>query len=493
MTMSRVLFSIPMLLLLSNLIPPSLRAGEDPDIALFQLAGLGEESASKQAYEQLAPHWRNGYTVMFVEMARLLPAAPRYKRALEVNPAGGGSGALAFQDQIRQWRLSPRGAARARITAFLEEHTGQKFGDDLQAWRLWMWSLDEPMHQDYLTFKRWYYSLIDPRMQAFFQDGSPHLIRLDEIDWGGVKVNGIPPLDHAAREPAAKAKWLKGNHVVFGIVHNGEALAFPKRILAWHEMARDTIGGQAIALVYCTLCGTAIPYKADVAGNTLTFGTSGLLYRSNKLMFDEETNTLWSTLEGKPVLGPLVPQNLHLDSLPIVTTTWKEWKNRYPDTQVISLETGYERDYGEGIAYADYFKNDDLMFLVPSTDDRLKNKDEILALKIPTQAKPGGRPFIPVAVSSKFLQKHKLFSLHDRGWPYLIITDDSGAHRVYETPNSTFSHHKKGLVDAQNRIWTITAPGLVPESGGETLPRVPAFRAFWFGWQAQYPDTVLIR
>jgi hypothetical protein len=147
-------------------------------------------------------------------------------------------------------------------------------------------------------------------------------IRLDEIDWGGVRVNGIPPLRSPKLVPAEAATWLLDGHIVFGVEVNGEARAYPKRILAWHELATDRLGGLDLTIVYCTLCGTVIPYQSQAGGRRFTFGTSGLLYRSNKLMFDEETGSLWSALDGKPVVGALVGSGLQLAFTSAVTTTW---------------------------------------------------------------------------------------------------------------------------------------------------------------------------
>ena len=121
-----------------------------------------------------------------------------------------------------------------------------------------------------------------------------------------------------------------------------------------------------------------IPYESVVDGRHITFGTSGLLYRSNKLMFDNETKSLWNTLEGVPVVGPLVNSGVRLRHRSVVTTTWKEWRRKHLETTVLSLDTGHERDYREGAAYRDYFSTDDLMFAVSKTDRRLKNKDEVV-------------------------------------------------------------------------------------------------------------------
>ena len=90
---------------------------------------------------------------------------------------------------------------------------------------------------------------------------------------------------------------------------------------------------------------------------------------------------MWFTLKGSPVTGKLVGKNIRLKLLYVVTTTWKEWRLRHPNTKVLSLETGHERNYDEGAAYRDYFAKDKLMFNVPKTDNRLVNKAEVLALR----------------------------------------------------------------------------------------------------------------
>ena len=138
--------------------------------------------------------------------------------------------------------------------------------------------------------------------------------------------------------PADEASYLEDGHVVFGVVAGGEARAYPKRIMGWHEMAIDRLGGVELTIVYCTLCGTAIPYESILDGRHVRFGTSGLLYRSNKLMFDHGTWSLWNTIMGEPVVGPLVGTGVRLTHRAVVTTTWGEWRRMHPGTTVLSLE-----------------------------------------------------------------------------------------------------------------------------------------------------------
>ena len=322
----------------------------------FLAAASSDPQQAQAALADIAARWRDGYAAMIVDVVRFLPS-PRANRTADEGAFAGlrrcdgraAAGRHAGPDDFPPMvRSSPGADTRRRLTTFLERQTRQRFGDDLRAWRKWMWALPDSPHPDYASFKAELYSRIDPQFRAFFPPRVRSTIRLDEIDWGGVTVNGIPPLRSPKTIPAADATWLRDGHIVFGIIINGQARAYPKRILAWHEMAIDRVGGVDLTIVYCTLCGTVIPYESGVSGRRLTFGTSGLLYRSNKLMFDEETRSLWSSLEGVPVVGTLVDSGLQLPFRSVVTTTWGEWKRDHPTTTVLSLETGYERELRRG-------------------------------------------------------------------------------------------------------------------------------------------------
>ena len=247
-------------------------------------------------------------------------------------------------------------------------------------WHDWIWDQPYDPHPDYAFFKGLLYSQLDPRLEAFFPQGVRSLIRLDEIDRGGVAVNGIPPLEYPKRLDASAAHYLRDDDIVFGIALEDEARAYPKRILAWHEMALDRLGGVELTIVYCTLCGTVIPFESVANGRHFTFGTSGLLYRSNKLMFDHETRSLWNTFGDVPVVGSLAGSGIELTPHATVTTTWGEWRSLHPATTVLSLDTGHRRDYSEGAAYRNYFSTDELMFQVSNTDSLLKNKEEVLVV-----------------------------------------------------------------------------------------------------------------
>lgn len=352
---------------------------------------------------------------------------------------------------VEMLRVSP-GISRERLLHVLVQQTKQDFSTDPAKWSEAVWKLPYNPYAQYAEFKGILYSIVDPRMRNFFPPHVPARIRLDEVEWGGVQVNGIPPLVRPNTIAAKDATYLADSDRVFGIEVHGQARAYPQRILAWHEMALDRLGGLDLTVVYCTLCGTVIPYRS----RGYIFGTSGLLYESSKLMFDAGTSSLWSTLQGEPVIGRLANSGVTLDFQPVVTTMWGGWRANYPHTTVLSLDTGYDRDYGEGVAYHDYFATETLMFQVSRTDSRLRNKDEVLAIPLPGKK--------PLAFSVSYLQKHPKLTYTHEGVSIEIVTSKHGANRVYRGGHA-----------------------------GDETARIPAFRAFWFGWYAQFPNTVLVK
>ncbi len=369
----------------------------------------------------------------------------------------------------------------------MEEKTGNKFGYNIDAWYEWIWNQDSIEHKQYADFKSLLYSNIDPKFAAYFNSNYKSKIRLDEVRWGGVVQDGIPPLRNPVMITAPEAKYLDDSNIVFGLEVNGDARAYPKRIMAWHEMFVDDVGGIPVAGVYCTLCGSMILYKTEVNGVNHEIGTSGFLYRSNKLMYDKKTQSLWNTLWGRPVIGKLADKDIELERKSIVTTTWGEWKKRHPDTKVLSLKTGHARDYSEGAAYRQYFATDELMFTVPKLDKRLKNKDEVLGLIFAEHAD------MPFAVSSSYLSKKPIYQNSIGNKDFVVFTDQSGASRVYESKGRQFTDWDKlySVKDSSNTSWKLSE-SRIESSDGEVLYRLPAHSAFWFGWYSAYPNTKLI-
>ena len=383
--------------------------------------------------------------------------------------------------------LSRNHVLQQRALDLLETRTGRDHGFDLNAWFAWAWAQDFDLPVDYAEFKSRLYRRIDPRFAEYFSASRATAIRLDEIRWGGVLQDGIPPLRNPAMIEAVAADYLDDDNVVFGIEINGDARAYPKRILAWHEMFVDTVGGMPVTGVYCTLCGSMILYESTAGGVRHELGTSGFLFRSNKLMYDQATQSLWNTMWGTPAVGPLVGQGIRLPRRSVVTTTWGEWRRRHPGTTVLSLATGHRRDYGEGVAYRDYFATDELMFNSSQVDNRLANKAEVLGL---LSDDGDGRP---LAISADYAKAHPLLHerVGDRG--VVVLTDTTGAMRAYASQDVRFDRWDGDatLRDARGRTWTLNEDRLVAEDG-TTLARLPSHSAFWFGWYGAYTSTRLL-
>ena len=238
-------------------------------------------------------------------------------------------------------------------------------------------------------------------------------------------------------------------------------------------------------------------YSAKIDGEPTTFGTSGLLYRSNKLMYDRLTNTLWSSLVGRPVIGKLAMRDdLQLDFFPVALTTWQEWLEENPDTGIISNDTGYysPRFYQpesdpKSIYYA-YRVDPGTMFPVWNRDARLDVKDEVLALSVGDTHKA-----YPISNLNEIRVVND--TIGDRDIVILASSISSDA-RVYESGGREFRPDPDtqtpvipgSVIDENGGVWQVSDTGLTgPE--GEMLSRLPSYVSFWFGWYAFHPDTLL--
>jgi Protein of unknown function (DUF3179) len=239
-----------------------------------------------------------------------------------------------------------QGEQREPLIEALRKLTGEDPGTRYHDWvEVVGRSTDLVPAPGYLAWKGELFARIDPRYRDLFAPGTPLRVRPEEILWGGVKLDGIPSLDdppRVAATPPTLAGDLEERERIFGVSLGGEHRAYPLRYLSWHEMLNDEVGGEPITVSFCSLCGSGLAFSAKTPdGGRRTFGTSGLLYRSNKLMFDRETKTLWSQMTGEAVLGSLAAKAERLAVLPMTLTTWGEWRTLHPDTTVLHLDARY--------------------------------------------------------------------------------------------------------------------------------------------------------
>jgi hypothetical protein len=303
-------------------------------------------------------------------------------------------------------------------------------------------------------------------------------IRLEEITWGGVPVDGIPSLDHPKLIAAAAADYLRDDDLVFGIEIDGDARAYPLRIMGWHEMFNEVIGGVPVALAYCTLCGSGILFETRVDGREkpFVFGSSGLLYHSNKLMFDRETNSLWNQFTGQPVVGPLVESGITLAIRPVVIVTWAKWRAAHPASRVLSLDTGHQRDYGPGVVYAEYFASPDLMFPSQADESRLRQKDYVFGIRGVGAAKAWPlAAFADDAVINDAVGSRAVVLIGDA---------ETRSVRAYERGGLRFeAAAEDGRLQGPDGVWQVTEEALLGP-GGARLARVPGHIAYWFAWDS---------
>ena len=280
--------------------------------------------------------------------------------------------------------LASRLAAAASQLLGVEIKLGNHWGlmvDHLIAW-------DIPAPPDYLSVKRSIYAMVLPATDKLFTPGT---IDWRHVSWGGVLIddrpfgktdepcNCIPAADNPAVSKAVETTWIEDDDIVFGIGINGEYRAYPRRIMEVREMVNDTLGGRDLGIPYCTLCGSAQAYLTDEVPDGVerpVLRTSGLLIRSNKVMFDLNSFSVFDTFTGQAVTGPLAQRGIALNQVSVVTTSWGEWQAAHPDTTVLLESLALGRDF-------DFRNNRDAdgpIFPIGDVDPRLPVQEDVVGV-----------------------------------------------------------------------------------------------------------------
>ncbi len=231
-------------------------------------------------------------------------------------------------------------------------------------------------------------------------------------------------------------------------------------------------------------------YSTEIDGENTEFGTSGMLYRSNKLMYDRATETLWHQFRGEPVVGQLAGSGIRLEVLPNVLTTWEEWLAQHPDTTVISNETGvygpdqYLSEDDPKSIYFSYRADSGTMFPVGISDDTLAIKEQVFGLTFGEQSR---------AYPRDILTQESVVNDTVGDQEVVIITTANGGSRAYERQGLTFQFSDDNqLVDNTGAQWLVLEDAMENLSvPAQRLQRLPSKDAYWFGWYAFYPDTDL--
>ena len=210
------------------------------------------------------------------------------------------------------------------------------------------------------------------------------LIPVNEVMNGGPGKDGIPSLELPDFVSAESAEYMDPEDLILGIVMNNEVRAYPIKILDWHEIINDSISGVHYSITYCPLTGTGIGWSQEQNGIRSTFGVSGLLYNSNLIPYDRETDSYWSQIRLDCVQGSRKGENIK--TIQLIETTWENWKNMYPNTKVVAVNTNFDRQYNQ-YPYGDYRSINTTYFPANPVDTRLHSKEVVHGIVLNDHAK----------------------------------------------------------------------------------------------------------
>ncbi len=334
-------------------------------------------------------------------------------------------------------------------------------------------------------------------------DGLPQpLVDMQRVVSGGPPPDGIPPIDRPRFHRAGDVDFLKDREPVIAVEIRGEARAYPVQILTWHEIVNDTIGGEPVTVSYCPLCNTAIVYDRRLGERILDFGTSGRLYNSALVMYDRQTESLWSHFNAQAIAGVLTGEEL--DRHPAAMVGWGEWREANPTGLVLSRETGHDRNYGRN-PYTGYDDIDQSPFLFDGdADGRLRPMTRVVGLgdaddAVAVQLEPllqtgvmevelGGEPVVVWAKrgTSSALDSSAIAEGRDVGTTGAFVPQVAGERLRFERDGDLFRDEQTGS------IWNVLGEAIDGPHKGQQLQRVRHVDTFWFAWAAFLPDTQVV-
>jgi hypothetical protein len=320
------------------------------------------------------------------------------------------------------------------------------------------------------------------------QEEEKSVVPLDQIVSGGPPPDGIPSIDNPKFTSVKEAdEILEDSELVVGLNVNGDIRAYPLQILVWHEIVNDDVGGVPVALTYCPLCFTNQVFNRTLEdGNVVEFGTSGKLYNSNLVMYDRASNSLWSQALAQGIVGKYAGVNLQ--RIPFDVANWKEWKQLYPESKVLSRDTGSSRPYGAD-PYGDYYTNSEVLFPISNQDNRLRLKEIVIGLENNGQNK---------AYRLQDIEHNKIINDKISNNPIVLMSSFPFIVRAFDpivdgqALQFKFNPYNNSFLDLQTGSeWNIEGIAVEGELKGTELIRLPYDEGFWFEWVAFHPETEL--
>lgn len=311
---------------------------------------------------------------------------------------------------------------------------GEKFGKDVE-----LPMVDRPM---------------EPSEEEGIQitpEGVKYLVHPDKLLAGGPPKDGIPSIDNPRFVSVQEAdNWIKDNELVLAIAYKGVKRVYPLQIMVWHEIVNDVIAGDSLLITYCPLCGSGIAYERtliiDGEKKEVEFGVSGKLYNSNLVMYDRETGSYWTQIDGRAIVGELT--NRQLKAVSIDTVVWRDWKKAHPDSEVLSQDTGFSRAYGRD-PYGNYYETTFVMFPVENKDDRIHPKTVVFGIEV------------------------------------------DGVYKAYTEDELKKVGSITDTINDVTILLTRDETGVVKIINKNTNEEIVKERDFWFAWYAFHPETLV--
>jgi len=321
------------------------------------------------------------------------------------------------------------------------------------------------------------------------------IIPENQVVSGGPGKDGIPSVDDPAFASVSEINYIPDNRRVIGIKVGNTIKAYPHQIMDWHEITNDQVEGKPVAITYCPLTGTAIGWNREVNGTVTEFGVSGLLFRNNLIPYDRNTDSRWSQMQLRSVAGDLSGTNI--ETVDLIETTWETWKQLYPESQVMTKETGFNRNYG-GFAYgSDYSTNDsNILFPIQNPDDRLPNKDRVHGV---IAQQPADQQAVAKAYPIKSFG-NQITVINDQVNQQDIIVVGSTQDDIAVSFEATLEDGTKPnfepvqdslpiiMRDQEGNRWDIFGYALEGPRQGERLTPTLSYTGYWFGWADFFPD-----
>lgn len=337
---------------------------------------------------------------------------------------------------------------------------------------------------------------INPSNGNSNQFDSGWLINHKYVFDGGVGKDGIPSIQNPKKVNASKADYLNDDDLVIIGNVEGAVRAYPHKILDWHEIINDSLNGRYISMNYCPLTGTGLLWNRVIEGKITTFGVSGLLYNSNLIPYDRETNSNWSQMEILCVNG--TRKGLEPDLFRIIETTWETAKQWYPEIEVISDNTGFARSYEYypylNAAGQDYREFNDVLFPVEREDCTRHNKERLYGI-IEGES-------VTLYSFSNFERGFDMLQQSINGVPYLIIGD---AEKNFMT---AFKRMDLGqnpidfeivadeepvvMRDENGNGYSVFGEILEGPNKGNSLEQAKGYMGYWFSWVAVFPELNVV-